>query len=290
MATAAFSTLLAAGDASMLQETRAGARALAGGRQWCALGVHWCAPLCTSVRLSGGGTQTARRRHPHGTERGSAVNVISALGSFWVKHTRVCSLMGLEQALTARPLVRLAPAAVSSPHTLTPSPTLCSPLLPTVDPISRLAAATVALRLLQVLQARYRDIHVSRSPGLQISRYPRIPRSASANRSLLTAVSAPTTLKIREPSASVQVPARDRPMSLLFPRFSPRRRRAATSATCLICQSHARLTGPSILHTHIVSVINTVICYTPSVCRFEACPCRPVATSARPARPIAMHV
>jgi hypothetical protein len=59
MATATFSTFLAAGDASMLQESRAGARALAGG-------THWCALVCaggTCVRLSGGGTQTARRRH-----------------------------------------------------------------------------------------------------------------------------------------------------------------------------------------------------------------------------------
>jgi hypothetical protein len=57
MATAAFSTFLAAGDASMLQETRAGARALAA--------------LVTGVRLSGGGTHTARRRHAHGNGRGS---------------------------------------------------------------------------------------------------------------------------------------------------------------------------------------------------------------------------
>jgi hypothetical protein len=92
MATAAFSTFLAAGDASMLQETRAGARALAGGTRWCALvctggtGGHLCAPVWGRYA---DGTQAARRRHAHGTGRGSAVNVISALASFWVKHTRV---------------------------------------------------------------------------------------------------------------------------------------------------------------------------------------------------------
>jgi hypothetical protein len=120
MATAAFSTFLAAGDASMLQETRAGARALAGGTHWCALvctggtGGHLCAPVWGRYA---DGTQAARTRHWARVCRQRDLGPGVVLGQAYA---------GLNKLFTARrpPLVRLAPAAVSPPHTLTPSPTL----------------------------------------------------------------------------------------------------------------------------------------------------------------------
>jgi hypothetical protein len=198
-------------------------------------GGHLCAPVwgrCAD------GTQAARTRHWARVCRQRDLGPGVVLGQAYA---------GLNKLFTARPLVRLAPAAVSSPHTLTPSPTLLT------SPPDLWACGLWAQFRARPLQPSpsgpSKPSRPSRHPDVQTSRYPRIPRSASANRSLLTAVSAPTALKIREPSAPLQVPARDRPMSLPFPRFSPRRRRAAMSATHLICPSHARLAGPSTLHT-----------------------------------------
>jgi hypothetical protein len=168
-------------------------------------------------------------------------------------------------SFTAHPLVRLAPAAVSSPHTLTPSPTFCFCLLPTCG-------------------SKFRAWPLQPSPSAATH----VPSLAYTHVSLPTARGCVRTHcpKIRESAASVRFPQGIVPC---LPQLLTHQTQGGNVGHLPVCPRHARLTGSSTLHT-LVPVIDTVICYTPSACRFEAGPCRPVAASARPALQTAIHL